>query len=157
MTRCCNRSRTRLGLPGSRCATWGIPLRADSQWRGSPAAPRSEREAAIGEDDLRVDPSTLLAYQERHDPGYVLRLAQPLQRIRLLEVVYLGFALALEEELGCHRPWGHGIHGNVAAAHLVGQHVHQSFYTGLRSDVGAVAGKALGQHAAAHGDDAATF
>src|SRR5207249_10278367 len=73
-------------------------------------------------------------------PGARAAASWPTQRFAL--------ALAFQEEFGPDRPWRYNVYGNIAAAQLVCQDVHQAFDSGLRGNVGTIGREILRQHAA---------
>src|ERR1700730_15413684 len=117
--------------------------------------PQGSRKTAIGPDHLRVHPAACGAGQERDDVANVLRLPYPLERWKLAELLDLGLRLALQKQLGGHRPRRHRIDRDLAAAQFVGENVNEALHAGFRGDIRAVPGKRLGDHAAREHDDSA--
>src|SRR6185437_16333325 len=94
-------------------------------------------EAAVDVDDLAVDPPGR-AREERDGLRDVGRLAEPLKRDGLGEVVDGLLVLAVEEERRGGGTGGDRVDGDVLAAQFAGQDHGHALYGGLGGDVSAV-------------------
>ena len=82
---------------------------------------RASDHAAIGADDLAVDPAAVASGEEGDDCSDVVGLAEAAERVHGGNGAHLLLALALEEEPGLDRSGRDGIDGDAPAAELLGE------------------------------------
>src|SRR5262249_45154226 len=89
------------------------------------------REAAVGAEDLCVDPRAVWTGQKRNHVCDVLWLTESLQPREFRQLLDLGVALSLQKQIGGDRSGRHRVHGDVLATKFVREHMDESFHTGL--------------------------
>ena len=98
------------------------------------------RPAAVGAQDLSVDPTSIRARQERNRVGNVLRRTQALEGRELGELLDQLLRLTLQEQVGSRRSRRHHVDGHVAPAQFLGKHMCHSLHASLGRRVGGIGG-----------------
>src|SRR5512143_4264519 len=102
---------------------------ASLTWRASPTdSSVALHHAAVGLNDLAVDPRRLLGAEEAHDLGHLLRAPDAVERAQRARARLHLVGLAGTEQLGVHRTRRNGVDAHAPRRELLGQCSHQHFH-----------------------------